>query len=204
MKTTRKFVLILFISLFILACQKEIINFNENLTYGAFVDTRDQHEYKIIEINGQVWMAENLVYREHYYSNEQSLNCVYGPLYTWYTAVEKHSCPEGWHVPIRDEWNDLFTSLGGVEVSAEKMKEIGTSHWEDNSNATNSSGFSALPAGINQEEEGLQERGETAYFWIDNQENDDKNSYVKLSSSKKVEIGSGDYSISLSVRCIKD
>jgi uncharacterized protein (TIGR02145 family) len=70
-------------------------------------------------------------------------------LYNWY-AVDNSSglCPEGWHVPTSDEYNALKTHLG-TKVG-QKMKEAGTEHWYSTTTGTdsNSSGFTALPAGL--------------------------------------------------------
>jgi uncharacterized protein (TIGR02145 family) len=53
----------------------------------------------------------------------------------------------GWHVPSDAEWNALCSNLGDCSVAGGKMK-LNTRPWEDpNAGATNSSGFTGLPAG---------------------------------------------------------
>ncbi len=65
-------------------------------------------------------------------------------------------CPVGWKVPEMSDWNLLFTELGGDGVAGGKMKTIdtnpdnhGNGYWlfNDPVTASNSSGFSAVPAG---------------------------------------------------------
>jgi uncharacterized protein (TIGR02145 family) len=96
-----------------------------------------------------------------YYDNDPANGAVYGKLYNWYavagiydsasrtdSSLRKKFAPQGWHVPSLTEWNELLTTLGGVEVAGGKMKEEGTMHWvSPNVNATNSNGFTALPGG---------------------------------------------------------
>jgi uncharacterized protein (TIGR02145 family) len=56
--------------------------------------------------------------------------------------------PHGWHIPNDDEWTILSNFLGGDYVAGGKMKTIGTTIWvTPNTQATNVSGFSALPSG---------------------------------------------------------
>jgi len=88
-------------------------------------------DYKVVEINGKCWLAENLrttSYRDGtaipnltdsdewdkdrqgaytcYYNQEQ--NCDdYGALYNWYAVNnEKGICPEGWSVPTQEQWTE--------------------------------------------------------------------------------------------------
>ena len=83
-----------------------------------------------------------------YYNNDVSNNAIYGKLYNWYTTLGDTLCPTGWGVPTNSKWNTLTTYLGGESVAGGKMKSAGTAYWNDpNTDATNSSGFSALPGG---------------------------------------------------------
>ena len=104
-------------------------------------------------INGSEEMTDNSTIEKYCYDNNEA-NCnTYGGLYQWdemmkYLAYEgaRGICPSGWHLPTDDEWTILTDYLGGESVAGGKMKEAGTAHWDyPNSDATNSSGFTALP-----------------------------------------------------------
>ena len=133
------------------------------------IDDIDGNTYSTVEIGNQCWMGENLNVTKEPLGNSITRNCydnnnancnTYGGLYDWSTIMNGAAsssanpsgvqgiCPDGWHVPSYDEWNELSTFLGGTSVAGGKIKETGTSHWNSpNTDATNSSGFSALPGG---------------------------------------------------------
>lgn len=58
-------------------------------------------------------------------------------------------CPEGWHLPRIEEFEVLFTAVGGDSIAGNMLKS--TSGWNDfeieNGNGSDAFGFSALPAG---------------------------------------------------------
>jgi len=114
---------------------------------GFFTDPRDGQVYPYKKIGTQVWMTKNLNYAAAgslCYDNSPA-NCnIYGRLYDWNTA--QTVAPPGWHLPSEAEWTILLNYLGGNLVAGGKMKT--TTGWNSpNEGATNSSGFSALPAG---------------------------------------------------------
>jgi len=97
---------------------------------GTYTDSRDNKEYKWIEIGSQVWMSENLAYTGSgikniadnydwydnanadawsYYDNQESNKNAYGVLYQWKAA--EIACPDGWHLPTDAEWMQLETYL---------------------------------------------------------------------------------------------
>jgi len=84
-----------------------------------------------------------------YYNNDPNNGTIYGKLYNWYAVNDSRGlAPSGWHVPSDNEWTTLSSYLGGNNVAGGKLKEAGTSHWQSpNTDATNETGFSALPAG---------------------------------------------------------
>jgi len=89
-----------------------------------------------------------------------SIYKTYGVLYNWPAAMNNADksmdiqgrvqgvCPEGWHLPAVSEWNDLIEYLGGDGDAGCMLKESGSMHWlSPNPNATNETGFTALPGG---------------------------------------------------------
>ena len=158
---------------------------------GTAVEDIDDNCYETVQIGNQVWMAENLKvthYRDgtaiptgHNYSdwsnlttgayavydNNESNADTYGYLYNWYAAVDSRNiAPEGWHVPTDAEWTILTDYLGGESVAGGKLKEAGTSHWNSpNTEATNESGFTALPGGYCSNEGNYFDMGYAGYFW---------------------------------------
>jgi uncharacterized protein (TIGR02145 family) len=167
---------------------------NPNLVYGSISD-QEGNVYRTIVIGNQEWMAENLntsIYRNGdsiqtnlgamewaltsngawaYYNNDSSYACPYGKLYNAFACVDSRNlCPVGWHVPSAWEWDVLKATLGGVAAGG-KMKTTGTVEamsglWvEPNSQATNSSGFSALPAGDRESGGYFEYLGSVCKFW---------------------------------------
>jgi uncharacterized protein (TIGR02145 family) len=125
----------------------------------------DGNVYHTVTIGEQVWLQENLK-SLHYsdgteipgvvaYDNDDSLGAIYGLLYPWNAAMNNSVtpgvqgvCPCSCHVPTDQEWTILENYLGGSAIAGGKMKEAGTAHWQlPNTGATNSSGFTGLPAG---------------------------------------------------------
>ncbi len=140
------------------------------------VDSRDGKSYSTVQIGTQCWMAENLNagertvgmldqwddgYLSKYCYDDYESNCdIYGGLYQWGEAMNYETiqgaqgiCFRGWHLPTDTEFTALSDYLGGEDAAGGKMKstgtiEEGTGLWRTpNTGATNSSGFTALPAG---------------------------------------------------------
>ncbi len=91
------------------------------------------------------------------YNHDENIADVYGRLYTFYSVVtdERNIAPVGWHVATWADWDIMIYEylLQGpsnwINQNAGPLKEAGTDHWmAPNTGATNSSGFTALPAGI--------------------------------------------------------
>jgi uncharacterized protein (TIGR02145 family) len=130
--------------------------------------------YDTVTIGTQTWMKENLRATKYndgtpiplvsgndawkaqttpaycFMNNDTANAKPYGALYNWYVVnSSKNVCPEGWHVPSKEEWETLTEYLGGYEVAGGKMKITSTEYWEEpNYGADNSSGFSAYPSGF--------------------------------------------------------
>lgn len=128
---------------------------------GEDVTDADGITYETVPVAGYCWTKQNL--RTSHgsassYKNETANGETYGLLYPWYAAVNVEPdgseeptadadgyvqgiCPSGWHLPTEVE----FAALG-----TEKTQDLrSTTLWVDPraSENTNSTGFTALPAG---------------------------------------------------------
>ena len=65
------------------------------------VDSRDKQEYNVVEINGLIWMQENLRYKSE--NSVSIINC--GEFYAVNEAI--NVCPSGWRLPKRKEVKSL-------------------------------------------------------------------------------------------------
>lgn len=86
-----------------------------------------------------------------YFNNDSATYAAtYGKLYNWYAVSDPRGlAPAGWHVPSDVEWTTLTLFLGGDSVAGGKLKETGLLHWRTpNRQATNTTGFTALPGGM--------------------------------------------------------
>ncbi len=118
----------------------------------------------------QIPYAENIRQRDNEivekfcYDNDIK-NCeIYGGLYSWSELMDYNPpdagiigttqgiCPDGWHLPTINEWETLSNYLGGERVAGGALKDTGniqdgTGFWGFPNEASNISGFTALPAG---------------------------------------------------------
>ena len=193
---------------------------------GWMVDPRDKQLYRVVNIGGQTWMAENLNYETETGSNcykDVAENCKkYGRHYTWASAVGKSEeecgfevecdlgkgnvrgvCPEGWHLPDTTEWNVLFATVGGIDSAGTMLKS--TEGWAIDGNGTDNYGFSALPAGYTNGSGISTTMNESAIFWSSTAEDGYlAYSLAFLYKEKKVSVGKDSKYFAYSVRCIKD
>ena len=146
----------------------------DNYSYppDSMVDPRDGQVYKIVRIDSQTWMAQNLNYNaagSMCYDNDPRNGAILGRLYPWYVAMDgapsdssnpgkvQGVCPKGWHIPSLSEWNQLFVATGGISSFSKSgnalespLRDTSAGGWLPstiNFTPSNSSGFSALPGG---------------------------------------------------------
>ena len=145
--------------------------FNEELLaagkYGEFLDSRDGQVYKTIEIGSLVWMAENLNYSvagSYCYKNNTNYCAKYGRLYTWDVAIDV--CPNGWRLPTLYEFETLLTGNGAnLRTTFGWSVESPMICPNNKCNGSNTTGFSALPAGNRSRDGVFDFEGSCAYFW---------------------------------------
>jgi uncharacterized protein (TIGR02145 family) len=138
-----------------------------------------------------------------YYDNDPKNGEKYGKLYNWYAVSDPRGlAPEGWHVPIYDEWKILFDLLG-VWEEGKKLKS--TSGWKDNGNGTNSTGFSGLPGGFCSIKGKFDYIGGYGYWWSSTESGTGSAAFTHL-QYKSYEVYTSECfkENGLSVRCLKD
>ena len=158
---------------------------------GIKVKDIDGNIYNTVTIGTQVWLAENLKTTRYndgtaiplvtdntawgnlttsgycwYNNDEATYGDTYGALYNWYTIEAGNLCPAGWHVPTDNEWKTLTNYLDGETLAGGKLKETGTTHWSSpNTDATNETGFTALPGGSRDNIGDFYYIGFSGYWW---------------------------------------
>ena len=110
-------------------------------------------------------------------------------------------CPEGWHIPDTTEWNTLIATVGKGNASALKTTSAWLFDADSISAATNSTGFSAAPTGVN----ASSGANSQILFCSTYQTYSDEFRYFSLSySSNQLYYGSCDKKYPCFVRCIQD
>jgi uncharacterized protein (TIGR02145 family) len=191
----------------------------------------DGNIYKTVKIGDQVWMSENLKATKFndgtsialitdnksweaaqkpaycWNMNNSANKAIYGALYNWLTVSTNKLCPQGWHVPSDDEWSQLINLLGSVPEAGGKLKETGTIHWSSpNTDATNTSGFTALPGGNRNINGTFEDVGKYCGWWSSDKSTDLENnsSWWGVSYNYGSSISSiTDMKVGYSIRCIK-
>lgn len=83
----------------------------------TFTDPRDSQAYRVVELNGLRWMAQNLNFDVGngcwIYEGDPKNGEKYGRLYTWEAA--KKACLPGWRLPTDEEWQALARLFGGCD-----------------------------------------------------------------------------------------
>ncbi|HPM87790.1 MAG TPA: fibrobacter succinogenes major paralogous domain-containing protein [Bacteroidales bacterium] len=199
------------------------------LTKGTVTDV-EGNIYGTVVLGNQTWMTENLrttKYNDNtpislvrnndvwtrlitpaycWYDNDSLANkAAYGAIYNWYVISTGKLCPDGWRVPINNDWNNLSNYLGGEYLAGDKLKEEGGSHWINFSTAsTNVSGFTARPGG-GRIDGNFVYKGFAGAWWTST-EYDKDNAWCRELDDDIVELltGAVGKSFGFSVRCIKN
>jgi uncharacterized protein (TIGR02145 family) len=114
---------------------------------------------------GETWTSKTTGARTIYGNDIKNLE-TYGYLYNWYVNLFD-VCPEGWRVTQGGDFVKLWNYLGGYSVAGGKIKATGTTYWmSPNYQASNLSGFSALPNGVRLQNGKFQDIGRSFHMWF--------------------------------------
>lgn len=95
---------------------------------NIMTDPGDDQTYQVVKLaDGKTWMAENLNYATKgggswaypdraYPDSVVEANIYYGRMYTWEAAQK--ACPNGWHLPSNEEWEEMTDAYGGFVLSS--------------------------------------------------------------------------------------
>ncbi|MFM6953434.1 MAG: fibrobacter succinogenes major paralogous domain-containing protein [Sphingobacteriaceae bacterium] len=215
------------LSFFSFSCKKHTPAPAPTLT----VTDADGNVYQTITIGTQTWTTENLKTTKYndgttipyvadkpgwanlatpaytFYAFDASNKATYGALYNWHTIKTGKLAPAGWHVSTDADWQTLLAYLGGSSTAGDKLKEAGNTHWsQPATNATNESGFTALPGGLIDAFGNFANINFSALFWTST-ESDASNSiaYGLSAGGQAVTLSSlSPKSRGFSIRLVKD
>ena len=168
--------------------------------------------------------------QRYYPNNNAELVGTYGYLYNWAAVMNGASsstanpsgvqgiCPSGWHVPSDAEWTQLtdYVSIHSAYLCNNDMSNIGkalaaTTGWNsytttcaigNNPSTNNSTGFSALPAGLSLSIN----FGNVADFWSATEETDNLHACIRILRYNESNVVKSTYykNYGFSVRCVRD
>lgn len=182
--------------------------------------------YHTVQIGNQWWLKENLdvgtminsitvadsmknngIIEKYCYDNDTANCTTYGGLYQWNEAMQyvtnegaKGICPTGWHLPTFTEFETLLTA---VNNNGNSLKAVGQG--TGGGAGTNTSGFSALLAGVRRSNVTFSDLGYFAYFWSSKErEAAGANAFFLGYDGNSIGLAGGNEGYSFSVRCVKD
>ncbi len=188
--------------------------FKENLNVGTMIE-------------GTIEQSNNGTIEKYCYDNNPA-NCnIFGGLYGWDEAMQfvttegaQGLCPADWHIPTDNEWKTLEGTVDAIYPvgdpewdihgwrgfdAGSNLKEAGIAHWyPPNADATNSSGFTGLPAGMRNFDDGsfdyLSYRG---HFYSSTQmsEDDARSRYLNTGQAESGRFADKEHGFS--IRCLK-
>lgn len=136
------------------------------------------------------------------------------------SGVVQGICPEGWHLPSFDEFQSLFKAVGSGEPETEnnaywnfhvagvKLKANDEAGWKPYSNDTKGEdayGFSVLPAGVMNGDDGFTSVGLVGDIWSASEYNASTAFDVRFDFFNEF-VNAGHYrkNLGLSIRCLRD
>jgi uncharacterized protein (TIGR02145 family) len=204
----------------------------KSFTTPSPVTDIDGNIYQTVVIGGKTWIMENLKTTKYRngdpiqnvanetswsklvtgaycnFNNDNNIANSYGKLYNWYAVNDNRKiAPEGWHTPTDAEWTTLFSVFGSYADLAIFIKEIGTTHWVSNINATNLTCFTALPGACRYSDGKFvtSDLGNSSYFWSSEESNADSAFYRSLlAGAGVITRATFGKTYGCSLRCVKD
>ena len=165
--------------------------------HGTYHDSLDGMFYNVIKIGKNVLMADN--YRRKpasgnswIYEDREVNLAKFGYLYDLNTAIA--SAPKGWHVPTKEEWEDVINTLGGDSKKVYGQLKPG-----------GETGFEALFGGERLSRGAFNNLNACAHFWSSTIDKDGQAWTLKLGAyTESVAMEKTDTTFGLSIRFFRD
>ncbi|MCK5760371.1 MAG: fibrobacter succinogenes major paralogous domain-containing protein [Candidatus Delongbacteria bacterium] len=206
---------------------------NETVVPVDGVTDIDGNVYNTIKIGTQTWMQSDLKVTKYntgasiplvikndkwkklttggysWYDNKEfDKSSPYGAFYNGFVVKSGNICPKGWHVPSKEDWYILKASCDEGLYCGRALKEVGTLHWKKNKDATNKTGFTALPTGMRKSSGSFDWREASGHLWSTTEKKNNKSStFFSLSIVSHTSfIYDSFYNMNTGncIRCIKD
>ncbi len=192
------------------------------------------HGYNTLNKGGKVWMRDNLNVSKYrngdeitqaetreewldaaakgegawcYYNNDRAKGKIYGRLYNWFAVNDPRGiAPSGWHVPSREEWDNLATAQAGDALPGRKKSPMLKVWHYSISSIDNAIHFNAVPGGIREtEDDAFRFLGEEAFFWSASEASAAFASYAQFNfENSEIKLDLQEKREGISVRCIRD
>lgn len=177
---------------------------------GSFTDPRDGQVYKTVEIDGQIWLAENLRYKapgSYSVDDDESNDKKCGRLYTWESL--KNAAPDGWEVCSSYDIDDLDSFLRknnypGFQGIALRTNDSGWYPRFVDHAGVDACQFNALPVGYRNTVGEYRGFKRCAYFWtIDDSDEDTAIRCIMPTIQAGISLENGMKEDAYSVRLVK-
>jgi uncharacterized protein (TIGR02145 family) len=167
----------------------------------TFTDERDGQTYKVVKIGTQTWMAENLNFNatgSKCYNDQQAICAEYGKLYNWAAATANTTCPAGWHLPTKAEWEKIVGSTSTMRETAGRTLKT------TEKDGTDDYGFTALMGGYCNSDGYFSMMGREGIWWTATEDNKSEAYLLTMFNDNESAQLSYDLKVDFySVRCVK-
>lgn len=139
--------------------------------------------------------------------SKEPLDCGYGKTCELGNRQIQGICPDGWHLPVRDDWGWLSVYLGNAGVAGDTLKAL--TGWDyagtEDNNGVDAYGFTALPTGRRISATNWSNIGSNVYYWTSEEEDAYEAQYSNINNIyTKFYLYQGSKTYGQSVRCVKD
>ena len=186
----------------------------ENLNYADSVRTpslkgrnacyRDSAKYCKVGGRYYSWMAA-IDYLNLAKDSANPLNCGRGKTCAINNRKVQGICPDGWHLPSKDELGQLIVALGNSYVAGQKLKALFGWGSSAEGRGSDAYGFTALPVGRRMGSGRYEKVGTDDYFWSSNEYSSREGKYMNMNNIySQAYMYQDSKSYGQSVRCVKD